>query len=67
MKNLLKILTFKHPLLADLAASVAAFFLLSSISKSLGAVIGAMVTGLLVNFSLIFGARYYAHRQNPKQ
>jgi hypothetical protein len=42
----------KHRLITDLAAGALVFFLLSSISKSLGAVIGSMLCGLFVNFGL---------------
>jgi len=50
-----KIKTFmlSHHLLTDLCAGLLTFFFLSSISKSLIAVIGAAISSLLVNFSLI--------------
>ena len=53
----LKSATFKFPVISDIAAGALALLLLSGISKSLTAVIGAMVTGLLVNFTLIAGSK----------
>ena len=62
LPNLIKRLTFKFPLFSDIGATLLAFLLLSGISKSITAVIGGMVTGLLINFTLIIGKKQYEHK-----
>ena len=54
--------TKRHPLLTDLGGSLIAYLGLSAVSKSLVAVVGAIVTGLLINFTLL-GAKYYDDNQ----
>jgi hypothetical protein len=44
----------KHHVVTDIASAALAYFMLSAVSKSLIAVIGAVVAGLLVNFTLLF-------------
>ena len=51
----LKNITKRHPVVSDIAAGGLTFFFLTSISKSLIAVIGSIVCGLLVNLSIIIG------------
>jgi len=43
----------RHPFITDIIASLIAFFLLSGISKSIIAVVGAITSGLLVNITLV--------------
>lgn len=49
--------TLEHPVVADLSAGILVYFFLSSISKSIIAAVGAVVSGLLINFSLFFATR----------
>ena len=51
--KLIKKFTKKHPFITDIISMGLAYALLTSISKSLIAAIGAVVTGLLVNFTII--------------
>ena len=51
--NFLKRFMLKHFFLTDIISVTFTFFLLSSISQSLGSVVGSMFCGLLVNISLI--------------
>lgn len=55
----------KHPVISDIVASGTAFFFLSSISKSIIAVVGAIVAGLLINFS-IMGIKQLGDHDGPK-
>jgi hypothetical protein len=41
-----------HPAISDITTGMIAFFLLTSISKSIVAVTGSIVAGLLMNFTL---------------
>lgn len=50
----------EHPVLSDISAGLLTYLFLSSISKSLVAAVGAAISGLLINFS-IMGAKW---RQN---
>jgi hypothetical protein len=59
LPQIIKKLTFKVPLITDIGATVLAFLLLSGISKSITAVIGSMITGLLINFTLIIGKQHH--------
>lgn len=43
----------KHPLVTDVTASVLVYVLISSVSKSLVAVIAAISCGLFVNFTIL--------------
>ena len=58
----IKNFTRKHPVLSDIAAGLLTFGLLSGISKSLVAVIGSVVTTLLINLSIMIGY-YLTHSQ----
>jgi ABC-type multidrug transport system permease subunit len=60
--NFLKRILLKHFALTDLLSVLTSFLLLTSISKSLSAVIASVVCGLLVNFTLIFYKRNYLER-----
>lgn len=51
--NFLKRFMLRHFFLTDIISVAFTFFLLSSISQSLGSVVGSMFCGLLVNISLI--------------
>ena len=50
----IKTLMLKHPLVCDLLATGLCFLFLSGISRSILSVIGSIVCGLLVNFTLQF-------------
>lgn len=50
----IKTLMLKHPVFCDLLATGLCFFFLSGISRSILSVIGSIVCGLLVNFTLQF-------------
>ena len=49
----LKKFTRNHPVMSDLAGSALVYLALSSVSKSLVAVVGAAVAGLLINFAIM--------------
>jgi hypothetical protein len=53
LPNVVKRFSQKHPLLTDIAASTIAYVLISSVSKSLVAVIAAISCGLFVNFTIL--------------
>lgn len=58
----LKNLMLKHFALTDLLSVLTSFLLLTSISKSLSAVVASVVCGLLVNFTLIFHKKNYLEK-----
>jgi ABC-type Fe3+ transport system permease subunit len=45
--------TKQHPLISDIVASALAYILLSSVSKSLIAAVGAIICGLLINYTIL--------------
>lgn len=45
--------TKKHPVITDISSGLFIYFTLSSVSKSLIAVVGAITAGLLVNFTIM--------------
>ena len=53
LPDFLKRFTKNRPLLTDLFASFMAYMFLSSVSRSLTAVVGAVVCGVLVNFTIL--------------
>lgn len=53
MPSRIQIFTKRHPLFSDILASAMAYILLSSVSKSLVAAVGAIVCGLLVNMTIL--------------
>jgi hypothetical protein len=53
LPNPLKRFTRNHPVMSDLTGSIIVYLVLSSVSKSLVAVIGAIVAGLLINFTIL--------------
>lgn len=59
LPEFIKSFTLRHHLISDLLAGLFTFAFLSGISKSIIAVIGTTVTGLLVNISLILYGRIY--------
>lgn len=58
LPKILKKLLLKNFFITDLLSVVTSFFLLTSISKSIVAVIASMVCGLLVNLSLVGYQKY---------
>ena len=59
LPNKIKILLLYFPLVCDFLATAICFLFLSSISKSILSVIGSIVCGLLVNFTLIVYKKYF--------
>lgn len=49
--------TLRHPVITDLSTGVLVYLILSSISKSIVAAVGAVFSGLLVNLSLFIGTK----------
>lgn len=47
-----------RPVLSDVTTGTVAFFLLTGISKSITAVVGSIVAGLLMNFTLTLDGWY---------
>jgi hypothetical protein len=60
----LKTFMLRHFFLTDLVSVTLTFLLLSSISKSLGSVVGSMFCGLLVNISLLAKNSYDRTKAN---
>ena len=64
LPKFLKTLLLKNFFLTDLISVSISFLLLTSISKSLVAVVASMFCGLLVNFTLV---TYKKYKQIPNQ
>lgn len=58
--------TKRHPVISDLSAGLLIYFMLSSVSQSLIAVGGAVVAGLLTNFTIMLG-KFYDRQQVKRQ
>jgi hypothetical protein len=58
--------TLEHPIVMDLGMSLLTYYALSSISQSLVAAIATVVSGLLVNFSIMYilRSREYEDKRN---
>jgi len=56
--KIIKTLLLKNFLITDILSVLTSFFLLTSISKSLVAVIASMFCGLLVNVTLVIYQKY---------
>lgn len=54
----IKKFTKSHPVISDISAGLFIYLMLSSVSKSLIAVVGAIVAGLLVNFTIMFSKAF---------
>lgn len=54
----IKRFTKAHPVVSDVSSGLFIYFMLSSVSKSLVAVVGAIVAGLLVNFTIMFSKAF---------
>jgi len=63
LPEMAKRFTKNHPLLTDIGGAALAFFLISSISKSLVAVIAATVTGLLITVTVMVGRQLDGNRR----
>lgn len=62
----LKKILLSRPLLCDMLGTLICFIFLSSISKSILSVVGSIVCGLLVNFTLIF-YRNFLHSDDSNE
>lgn len=57
--HFIKKMSMRLPLVTDLIGASLAYVLISSISKSIIAVIGAITCGLLISTSILIGKDYY--------
>lgn len=57
LPTFIKKLSLRFQLLSDVGASILIYLFLSSVSKSLVAVIGAIVAGLLTNLTILYAGK----------